>query len=244
MERSASASLAVCVAILALLTDPTRAMAGDAMDLERLEPRWVEVQVVTTSPGDPVPRFSEPVAAWYEAEEAWRTVTIPGGAVERIFFAERSPVEQCFSDFVWVFDAATGHVTSASFSGLVDEPIRIGPVRSSARVRILVALSTRVTGGYDAPRELAGRTVIAYCPDVERAGCTAVTSSTYDPESGWVRANGAVCAVWHSFRTLAYTSLGQARFRELDRPSELDALHAHARPGSPPSDRTGDPSAC
>ena len=43
-----------------------------------------------------------------------------------------------------------------------------------------------------------------------------MASSVYDPESGWVRANGPVCAVWHSLHTTAYTPLGQARFGELD----------------------------
>jgi hypothetical protein len=107
-------------------------------------------------------------------------------------------------------------VTSASFSGQVDEPIRIGPIRSSARVAILVELSTQAPGGYRAARELAGRTVIDYCPDPNGPDCTAVASSVYDAGSGWVRANGPVCAVWHSLQTVAYTPLGQARFEELD----------------------------
>ncbi len=211
--------------LLVLMAGTTRAIAGGAMELARLEPRWVTVQVVTTIPGDRELRLSEPAIAWYQADPGSRrrTVTVPGSQVERVFFANRSPVDHSFSDFVWVFDAATGHVSSASFSGLVDERIRVGPLRTSARVAIAVEVSTHVPGGYLAPRELAGRTVVGYCPDPTQAGCTAVASTVYDPESGWVRANGAVCAAWHSLRTLAYTSLGQAKFRELDLSPRRDA---------------------
>ncbi|MBW2229926.1 MAG: hypothetical protein JRH17_06035 [Deltaproteobacteria bacterium] len=225
---------AISTAIVLLFAGTTQATAGEAMDLARLESRWVALQVVTTIPGDPEPHLSGPALGWYEAGpgKTQRSVTVPGPEVERIFFADRSPVDHSFSDFVWVFDVVTGHVVSASFSGLVDEPIRIGPIRSSVRVSILVELSTRAAGGYRAPRELAGRTVIDYCPDPTRLGCTEVPGAVYDSESGWVSANGGVCAVWRSLSTHAYTSIGQARFQELD-PSRV----AMSTPSEPTIER-------
>ena len=206
------------VAIAVLLAGPGAAVADPPMDLARREARWVTVQVDSTSPGEGRPRLSHPAKAWYEvgARPSERVVTVPGSEVERVLFAGRRPATGSFSDFVWHFDAATGHVEEASFSGVVTEPIRIGPLRTVARVSIEVLLSTRMPGGYRRPRHVAGRTVTDYCADSDRSGCTAVATATYDPESGWVRANGAVCASWRAFRTLVYTSMGQARFAELE----------------------------
>jgi len=85
-----------------------------------------------------------------------------------------------------------------------------------------------MTGGYRQPHRVAGRKVITYCGDQRHPDCTAVATSAYDPGSGQVRANGAVCATWRSIQTLAYTALGHARFSE---PSGRDAL-----PGRPQRD--------
>ena len=210
-------------AAIGLLTGKPEAAAGQPMDLGRQESRWVEVQVATALPGDREPRLSAPALGWYEVGpgSTQRTVRVPGAEVERIFLADRHPVERSFSDFVWIFDARTGHVQSASFSGLVDQPIRLGPLQLWARVSIAVELSTLVTGGYSKPHPLGGQTVVGYCPDSTAQGCTAVSPSVYETATGWVRANGAVCAAWHSLRTLAYTSLGHARFQELEPGEEV-----------------------
>lgn len=202
---------------IAALVGAGSAAAGPPMDLARREHRWVEVRVVTTPPDARRPRLSQPARAWYTVgpRPHQRTVTVPGPSVERAFFADRRPLRQSFTDFVWVFDASTGHVVSAGFSGEVVEPVRFGPFQASARVSIAIALSTLAPGGYREPRELAGRRVFGYCADPEHPDCTSVASAAYDPGSGWVEANGAVCASWRSLRTLAYTSLGRARFAEL-----------------------------
>ncbi|MGH0031646.1 MAG: hypothetical protein ACQGVC_17785 [Myxococcota bacterium] len=213
------------VAIAALVAGTGAATAAPPMDLARPDARRVTVQTVTTLPGRARPSLSEPVQAWYEtgSHPGERVVTIPGSEVERVLMAGRRPVAGSFSDFRWRFDAATGHVEEASFSGVVSEPIRIGPLRASAHVSIAVVLSTRMPGGYRRPRRVAGRTVVDYCGDPGRAGCTAVETAAYDPASGWVRANGAVCARWRALRTLAYTSMGRARFAELEPVGTPDA---------------------
>ena len=223
MKRFAS----LLVGALALATPP-RAVAEKAMDLARAESRWVSVQVTTSLPGQDPQRLSDAVRAWYAPVRGTsrRTVRVPGALVERSLLAERQPVAGSFSDFVWVFEAATGHVLSASFAGRIDEPVRIGPFRSSARVSIVTHLSTRVMGGYRVVRQIAGHTILGFCRASRDAACVPVTGAAYDRSSGWVRANGAVCASWRSLRTLAYTSLGHARFRELQPGDE--------RTGAPP----------
>jgi hypothetical protein len=200
-----------------LVAGAARATTFQPMDLTNPEARWVTVRALIASSDATHGRLSQPVRAWYGpgATPRERVVIIPGSEVERVFFADRNAVERSFSDFVWTFDAATGDVISASFSGAVSEPIRIGPIRTSVEVSIAAFFSTRMPGGYEKPHRIAGRDVISYCADVRQPDCTGVATAVYDPESGWVRANGAVCATWRSLRTLAYTSLGQARFSEL-----------------------------
>ncbi len=72
--------LLVVTTLLVLLAGTTNAIADGNMEFGRLEPRWVTVQVVTTIPGDPEPRLSEPALAWYQADPGRqrRTVTVPG----------------------------------------------------------------------------------------------------------------------------------------------------------------------
>lgn len=219
--------LSALVAIAILFAVAERATALEPMDLSRRTARWITVQVVTSAPGEAKPRLSEPVHAWYEvgSRPGERVITVPGPEVERVFLAERRPIEDSFSDFVWVFDATTGHVSSASFSGSLDEPVRIGPFQTRARVSITVVLSTRFSGGYRRQRRIAGRTVVGYCAELLRTDCTPAASAAYDPSSGWVRANGAVCATWRTFHTLAYTQLGWARFAEKE---------PHGKPIAPP----------
>lgn len=189
------------------------------MDLARRQARWVTVEAVITSPDATHERLSQPARAWYEvgARPGERIVTVPGHEVERVLFADRTPVDGSFSDFVWVFDATTGHVVSASLSGSISEPIRLGPLRTAAEVSIEILVSTRISGGYQPPHRIAGKTVIGYCADPSLPDCHPVPIAAYDRASGWVRSAGAVCASWRSLRTLAYTSLGQARFTERPR---------------------------
>lgn len=232
-------ALSILITILIPLAAATRANANDPMDLARTEARWISVQVINALPGERHPRPGPPARAWYAVGDrpGERVVTVPGPEVERIFFANRSPVDRSFSDFVWVFDAETGHVLSASFTGMVSEPVWIGPLQATARVAIAARLSTRMPGGYRRPRRIAGRTVTGYCADSDLPECTAVEPAAYDPETGWVRANGAVCASWRSLRTLAYTTMGQARFLE------LNAYGAPERPVRMPADAPPHPRA-
>jgi hypothetical protein len=190
---------------------------GEPMDLRRSDARPVEVQVVTMSATDGTPRLSPPVRGWFEAgpRKNQGTVSVPGAVVERTILADRHPVASTFSDFVWTFDIDTGEVSS-SLTGLVDQPIVLGPLHLVARVAISFSLSTETTAGYTPPRALAGQTVVGYC-DPGSSDCTAASSALYDPSTGWVQANGPVCAAWHAYQTRAYTTLGHARFLELDR---------------------------
>lgn len=193
------------------------AAASDPMDLRRTDARSVELQVVIASPRDGRLSLSPLVRGRFEAGPAknQRTVTVPGAEVERVLLPDQNPVAASFSDFVWTFDADTGSVLSASLSGLVDQPIHVGPMQLVARVAISFALSTQTRAGYGPPHPLAGQTVVSFC-DPDASECTAARNADYDASTGWVQANGPVCAVWHSFQTRAYTTLGHARFFELD----------------------------
>ncbi|MCA9512302.1 MAG: hypothetical protein R3E88_10275 [Myxococcota bacterium] len=206
------------VALGLIVAAAASAQTPRPMDLANPAARWVAVRALVAPSDAADGRLSPPARAWYEpgATPGERVVSVPGPEVERVFFADRKAVASSFSDFVWVLDAASGHVLAASFSGAIDEPVEIGPLHTSVEVSIAASFSTRMPGGYRRPHRIAGRSVIAYCADARHRDCTAVATAAYDPESGRVRANGAVCATWRSLRTLAYTSLGQAWFTELE----------------------------
>src|SRR5262249_49097944 len=152
-------------AVCLLGADPG-AVAADArpMDPSRLESRWVAMQVIRGAPGTPEVHLSEPALAWYEVgpEKTQRTVRVPGLEVERVLMPDRHPVDGSFSDFVWIFDVETGDVLSASLSGELNQPIRLGPLQMSSRVSIAVDLNTFVVGGYTPVRELGGQTMTGF----------------------------------------------------------------------------------
>jgi hypothetical protein len=206
----------ICGVLASLVLADARPAASQPMDLASLQSRWVRVEVVLSPPDVSGRRLSEPALAWYESGPGptQRTVIVPSAVVERVLLADRNPVDRSFSDYVWVFDATTGHVVSASFSGLVDERLRLGPIDVSARVSISAVLTSLAAAGYRAPTSFESRSVVGFCADPGAAGCTEVASSGLDPSSGWVRANGPVSATWRSLEVHAFTPLGHARFLE------------------------------
>lgn len=215
----------VLVALGAALA-PRLAAAAPA-DLADLHPRWIAVHFSGVE---------EPVLAWLEPGPApgLARVSVPAATVETVLLAAEHPVPGTFSDFVWIFDVATGHVRRADVSGRVLHDVDWGIASVSAEVDLRIHLDTRRAAGFEPPRRIFGRRVRAYC--TSPGDCTPVEPRPYRPETGEVLAVGSACARWHGLRTVAFAPLGDVRMAELDdrrqtalpTPPPPDGLHAGA----------------
>jgi hypothetical protein len=215
--------------LVALLL-PVAMSSADAepMDLSNPTPRWVEV-VIEGSPADrpaqldavwTAPRLS---AFLRPAERpGWITVAIPAGLVEGQLLAAEEPIPGSFSPYIWIFDAATGHVVSAEMEGAVKRRMHLGLLAHSVRTDLVIRMDTERVVGVRAARKILGNRYFGTC-SVEEGGCTPVYPAIYDRRTGYVNAVGAVEARAAGFSTRSFSSLGEARFFEHD-PSSRVAL--------------------
>ena len=173
------------------------------------------------SPGDHPARldgdYEAPCPAWLEPgpAEGQVTVSVASPIVERVLFGEVQGVPGSFSDFVWVFDAASGDVVSASVSGRVIETLRIGAFSRRVEAALDARMSTRAIAGYAPPRRRLGQRIFEFCADAGDPACTLVPAAPYDARTGYVNAVGAVLARSVGFETRTFSPLGEARFAEL-----------------------------
>jgi len=220
---------------LALAPPP---VAAEPMNLSDTRPRWVAVRF-EASPADAPGRldasYDEPIPARLEPDGAPDRVrvTIPALSVESGILEKQGVRPGSLSDFVWHFDARTGDVLSASFSGVVVRHLGVGVFRFDTDVEIRTELSTRTAAGFRSPEQLFGEEMVAYCDPSEGKGCTPVPAIPYDSRTGYVNAVGFVDARAMHLTTRSFSDLGEARFEELEgealRSAELDG----AAPGTP-----------
>jgi len=134
-------------------------LSSAPMDLSNAEPRRVAVRFEVSPaehPGRTDSVYTPPLAAWLEPEQraARLRVTIPGPTVEAHLVAGHEPVPGSFSDFVWSFDPATGHVHSATVHGRVVRTLDWGLARTRARARLRFRMDTLGTAGFRAPHRV------------------------------------------------------------------------------------------
>lgn len=217
---------------LAALLLPVAMSSADAepMDLSNRTPRWVEVAIE----GSPADRPAQLDAVWAgprlfaflrPAERpGWIVVAIPARLVEGQLLADENPIPGSFSPYIWIFDAATGHVVSAEMEGAVKRRIKLGPLSTSVRTDLVIRMDTDRVVGVRSARKILGNRYFGTC-SVEEGGCTPVYPAIYDRRTGYVNAVGAVEARAAGFSTRSFSSLGEARFFERD-PSSRIALRS------------------
>jgi hypothetical protein len=209
---------AILSILLACLTAPWAAR-GHPLDLADPSPRWVQVRF-ETSPADDPGRlrgaFGPRLRAWLEpaAEAGQVRVTLPAREVEERLFVGERVVPGSFGDFVWTFDAASGHVLGASLAGRLVRTLDWGLMRTDAEVDIQVELDTLRATGYAPARRRLGNTVFALCAPAQ-PGCTAVPHAPLDPRSGYVNAVGSISARALRIRAVSFSPLGEAVFSEM-----------------------------
>ena len=225
--------------------------AGEPMDLANAQPRLVAVRFEVSPadrPGQIDAVYTPEFAAWLEPGEqpGEVRVRIDGWVVEEHLLEGHQPQRGTFSDFVWVFDAATGAVRSATVTGWVERELRFGFVSWRAEARVIARMDTQGAAGYGAAGELFGHAIRRFCRSAqERSDCTLVPARPYDRLSGYVNAVGEIRATTGSLEVDSFSPLGEAIFSEVDPAQEAawriagpgDALSAHVS-SPPPASQT------
>lgn len=215
-NRRRLAALALTAAAIA----PAAARAKP-MDLLDAKPRQVTVRFELSPPDRPAQtntRYSAALPAWLEPGPLPETlqVTVKGSLVERHLMAGHEALAGTFSDFVWVFDTATGHVRSATLSGVVRQQVRIGLSSFALDMPIRVAMDTASPAGLEAPQSLFGHQLHRFCHPARSRSCREVQPRAYDPSTGYVNALGTVSADSKLVRIRSFSPLGEAVFSEAE----------------------------
>jgi hypothetical protein len=228
------------IALLAAAFAPLQALA-EPMDLQDPEPRWVQVRFELSPPDRPGQTdsvYSPPFAAWLERGErpGEVSVTVDGRIVEQHLLPDHEPRSGSFSDFVWIFDAETGHVRSAKVSGALHRQLRLGPASWKVTAQIRIEMNTSRDAGFKQPKDVMGQRVHRFCAAADSDPCTLVPARTYDPLTGYVNAVGTIGANSGPIRFESFSPLGEAIFSELDYPLLAAPVSAHVSSAPPPSD--------
>jgi hypothetical protein len=191
---------------------------AEPMDLRDPTPRWVEVEFESSPPHRPGQLdavWTGKVAAWLQpaGRSGWVLVAVPREAVESHLVVTQDPKPRAFQEFVWLFDAETGHVLSADLDGVVHRRLDWGFFRTRVETEIHVEMSTEHAVGFRRPREVLGQRVHDACGS-DDPQCTPVSPVPYDPATGYVNAVGHIIARANGITTHTFSSLGEARFSE------------------------------
>jgi hypothetical protein len=149
--------------------------------------------------------YSLPVAAGYTSDGTTATITIEGSAaaafVNDFFNGAVGTVPGSFSDYVITIDVASGAVTSAHVTGILDTVLGNVPIEQTASSAALSGFSIFPFMGFDFP---------LFC--TSGVDCTLVPGAPYDPVTG--RANAVGIIVTSVFNT--FTPFGDIRLSEDD----------------------------
>ncbi len=202
----------------ALLASAAVPAASAPLDLSNATPRPVTVRFEVSPsdrPGDRAQRFTPSLTGQLEpAAPGTLRLRIPGAAVEQYLLAEQEPLAGSFSDFVWLFDSATGEVLSAELSGVLTRQVNWGLIGARVEAQIEARMSTLVEAGFREPVSLLGHRIFAYCGP-EEPRCQLVPPRRFDPETGYVNAVGEIYARSSLLTTRSFSPLGEAIFEEL-----------------------------
>lgn len=199
---------------------PAGAAAAQPLDLSDPTPRWVEVSFESS----PAELPGQLAAVWtprYPARlrpglrDGWVTVAVPPEVVEKVLLRRVDPEPGSFGPFVWVFDAASGHVITAEFAGAVNRKLDLGLLHPRVRAEIRASMDTLRPAGFRPARRLLGQVVFEHCrPGPDDRDCRAVLPTPLDPVTGYVNAVGMVQARGFGYTTRSFSCLGEARFFE------------------------------
>ena len=215
MGRAAVVVVFVFAWLVAL---PGAGFAGVPLDLGDARPRWISVRF-ENSPADRPDRlaasYTDPIDAWLEpdADPGRLRVTVAGTAVERGYFHRQRIRAGSFSDFVWIFDRASGEVVSATLAGTLIRRFDLGPIESEVDTRFEAQMTTKAASGYRAPHDLLGQLVFPHCEEAGEA-CTLIAPVRLDPRTGYVNAVGSIVGRAFGASARTFSSLGEALFSE------------------------------
>jgi len=204
-------------AIVALL-GAQRATA-EPVDLSNPESRWVQVRFEISPPDQPLrtkTSYSRDLPARLDggADAGEIKITIDRELVERHLLSGHEPVPGSFSDFVWRFEASSGHVRSATLTGTVVRRLEMGLSRWQVNAPIDVQMDTASPAGFDGVRNVFGLRFHRFCTPRASSRCRSIEASRYDPETGYVNALGFVSARSTLVRIRSFSPLGEAIFSE------------------------------
>ena len=220
-----------CIAVLVLFSGSALAAP---MDLQDLRSRWVAVEFEVSPPTRPYQLrtvFSERVLAWLEPAEEFGQVrvTVDASAVEGRLLPEQNPKLGSFSNFVWIFDAATGDVLSAKLTGTLFRRLDWGITRADVEAEIVAEMSTVGVAGFKPPLRVLGNVFHRFCDDAETSRCTLMEGSRYDFKTGYVNAVGKMKVGSSAIKVRVFSPLGEAVFSEMEAPeSSLIAVQSES----------------
>ena len=197
----------------------TGAATAEPLDLRDPTPRWIQVRF-EVSPREWPDRldatYSPPLAAWFEPIDEGRVqVRVPGRAVEQSLLRNAKP--GTLSDFVWVFDARSGDVLSATLSGTVIERLDWGFFDTHSEIAMRLEMATTRRAGFRAPFQRLGQMIFRYCtPKRSGASCRLVPALPYDRQTGYVNAIGALSARAHGIDFHTFSPLGETVWSEVE----------------------------
>lgn len=193
--------------ILLLLGSATAASAATPLDLTDPTTRTIRIEVDQelhdyAAVGG---AYSLPIPATFTSDGTTATITVDGSAtaafIDDFFNGAVSTVPGSFSDYVITIDVATGVVTSANATGILDTVLGQVPVDQTASSTALAGFEIFPFMGFDFP---------LFC--TSGASCTIVPGAPYDPLTG--RANAVGIIVTPVFNT--FTPFGDVRLTEDD----------------------------
>lgn len=218
MDRKAAVVVGCVFALVALA--PASAFC-EPLDLGDARPRWVSVRFENSPadrPGLLAASYTDPIDAWLEPDADPRQVrvTVAGPAVERGYFHRQRLRPGSFSDYVWIFDRASGEVVSASLTGTFIRRFAVGPLSPEIDTRFEASMTTRKPAGFRAPHEVLGQLVFPHCEEAVDA-CTLIQPVRLDPRTGYVNAVGEIIGRAFGASASTFSAIGEALFSE--RPS-------------------------
>jgi hypothetical protein len=196
------------------------------MRLDDPRPRWVQVEFEVSpskTPGRLDSTYTPKALAWFEPgnELGDVQVIVPGRVVEEHLLVKQNPKLGSFSDYVWIFDVATGHVKSATVSGTLIRTLRLGFMKLKLEADIHAEMATGAEAGFRPPRRLFGQTVFRFCTVATEKDCTMVAPTPLSADRGYVNAVGLLSAECGMFTTHAFSPIGEAIFTETDSLGEM-----------------------
>jgi hypothetical protein len=208
------------------------ALAAGAEPLDLADPRARAITVrFENSPADAPDRlgatYTLDIPARFETDPATglRVVRVAGADVERGYFHRQRLQPGSFSDYVWTFDPDTGHVVSASLSGVFVRRLALGPLHKEVDTRFEANLTTLREAGFEVGRRVLGQLVFPLC-EQPAAGCTFVSPARLDARTGYVNAVGSIGATVLGVSAKTFASIGEAIFSEAPRAEAEDYADA------------------